>query len=378
MRIPGRPGTLSSVICAVATAAVCPALLAQQVRQVRLGPPMEVAQVQFTQVTSVRELADGSLLVADRRENRLVHVEWSNREYAVVGREGDGPGEYRSVGWLYPLGGDSTLFTDPRSGRWNLLHGGRIVESIPPHSPLLRTFPSQSRIAGTDSAGHVLDLVSPEGTIAGESTADSLLLILGSRRTGTFDTLRAIRGFGGRGFQIQPRPGGGTDIIVTNPLAARDDAILSAGGWVAIAHVDPYRVSWRTPQGSWIDGEPLPFPTIKVDRSEKCHAWERFFGDARPCRPSDLRGWPDELPPFLPSAEPILFISPGGRLVVARLPHFGQDGHEYDIIDRGGDLVATLTLPLNEWIIGFGRSAVYTTSTDLLGLQSLRRIVWPL
>jgi hypothetical protein len=233
-------------------------------------------------------------------------------------------------------------------------------------------------VAGTDSAGHVLDLVSPDWTHGGERTADSLLLILGKRGTGTLDTLGAVRGSGSFDLQFRTRSGGGTDIIAGNPLSARDEAILFPDGWVAVAHMAPYRVSWRTPRGSWVEGGNLPFQVIRVDQEEKCFAWERALGSNRPCQPDDLPGWPEKLPPFQQSREPILFASPNGRLVIARLQNSREEGHRYDIVDRSGDLVATLSLPMTEWIIGFGRGAVYTTAEDLLGLLTLRRYDWPL
>lgn len=85
---------------------------AQEPRTVHLRPPNAAAQVQFTRIISVRELNDGSVLVADRQERRLVLVKWGSPDATVIGRIGHGPGEYQRIGWLYALRGDSTLFTD--------------------------------------------------------------------------------------------------------------------------------------------------------------------------------------------------------------------------------------------------------------------------
>lgn len=109
---------------------------AQNILQLDLGRPTGTLSRGFTTVTSVRELDDGTLLVADRSEGTITHIGWNQTsEPTVIGNEGNGPGDIRGVGWLYPLSGDSTLFTDSYHSRWNILVGAEIVGILSEHRP---------------------------------------------------------------------------------------------------------------------------------------------------------------------------------------------------------------------------------------------------
>ena len=84
--------------------------------------------------------------------------------------------------------------------------------------------------------------------------------------------------------------------------------------------------------------------------------------------------FPSTLPTFLPEA---LLASPDGLLLIARTPTAQTpDWFRYDLVDRAGRLVATLTIPLAQRIVGFGKSSVYVVETDTLGLETLRRHPW--
>ncbi len=90
-------------------------------------------------------------------------------------------------------------------------------------------------------------------------------------------------------------------------------------------------------------------------------------------------------PPFLGFATSAMagpgtrtaFPAPEGRLVVRRAPDLRVLENRYDLVDREGRLEATLILPANEAIVGFGRNSVYLVETDEFDLQTLRRHPWP-
>lgn len=77
----------------------------------------------FGSIHSIRELADGRVLISDASsENRLVVADLRTGRVRLVGSNGAGPGEYRQKGALFGLSGDSTLFVNsPARGRWWLL-----------------------------------------------------------------------------------------------------------------------------------------------------------------------------------------------------------------------------------------------------------------
>jgi len=253
------------------------------------------SDAEFTRVTSIRELSDGRVLVADQADTRLVLLQWGTGEAVTVGREGAGPGEYRGVGWVFPLGGDSTLFTDSFLNRWNVLDGARFVSSISEREGRTRLL--QTRLAGADERGHVLGVRGAvfSGRYRDRFTADSLVLLLAEMKSERIDTLARIRGQGSAGFHVS-----GNIIVGSNPLSAEDQALLFRDGWLALVRVEPYGIEWRSPDGRWSGMSRLPAPILKVTDTERCFAMARWFRKA-PCDPSSLPGWPSYIPPFLPT-----------------------------------------------------------------------------
>jgi hypothetical protein len=358
-----------------------PTAASVQTAVARFSPAEGEVLGEFSRVVSVRELADGRVLVADRREKRLA-VAGSSRGTAeeTIGRLGGGPGEYTGIGSLHALGGDSTLFVEWPMPRRNILHGTRIVHTLGSASDML---PAGLLFAGVDTSGHVLGvrgLRNDGRPVASSAAANVLVLLRIDRATARVDTIARLRGRGGAGRHLQQPTGNQPGVLIlSNPLAAEDMALLFPDGWIAVARVQPYRVEWRSPTGQWMTGTPLPFRAVPTSTRERCAALERLTGP-RPgrCDPSILREWPAHVPAFVPSASlPVLLAAPAGRLVIARTPTVATPGNHYDVVDRQGRLTATVALPPTEAIVGFGASSVYIIETDSLGLQILRRHRWP-
>lgn len=378
--------TSMTVMTASATFGGTTPAIGQQELLLTLGPPDALVEAEFTTIISLRELSDGRLLVSDRGEQRLVVVDVQTGQTRTIGRIGDGPNEYRGVGWLFPLPDDSTLFTDSRSRRWFLMDGARFVETIAGGRvpQVLRG----TRLFGADRAGRVLGVKAYSFARSGRlwqtrDTADSLMVLRVDRASLEVDTIARIGGRGSEGFTTRRGRGGVPGLIITsNFLASNDQALLFPDGWLAVALTEPYRVDWRTPDGRWIRGAPLPFVPVEVDDREKC-AWMRRRSvqrDSRECDPSWLPGWPRVVPPFLPSmprTPPRLFAARDGRLIIARTPTASAPDPQYDVVDRQGRLVGKIRLRANEAVVGVGARSVYVAVTDELGIQRLRRHPWP-
>ena len=348
-------------------------LAAQAVPRLHLSAQFQRHPEEFNRISSVRELADGRVLVADRRE-RLVVLDWQSGTATEISRKGEGPGEYRAIGKLFALRGDSTLFT-AGSPRWLLIHGARVVRTV---TGPIAGYRTSGEIEGLDTSGHVLD-VQPRNPWLRRGV-DSLALILGDHDTRRVDTLARLKGGGGNGYAEVVFPGKHPTIFYMNPLATEEQAILFADGWIAVARVDPYRVDWRAPGGSWRSGLPLHQQSIPVSREEKCFALEQFLGAAERCDFVDqLPDWPRFLPalphPWPP--HPILLALPDGRLAVRRTTSARSAETWYDIVDRSGRLAATLGISLRERLLAFGTRSVYTLDTSEDGVQTVKRHSWP-
>ena len=96
-------------------------------RLITLPAPVATVPAEFTRATSVRELADGRLLIVDWSDQKVFVAGRSNAEVQQLGRNGSGPGEYLQPGTLFAIGGDSTVLADSRNGRWLIARSAFVI-----------------------------------------------------------------------------------------------------------------------------------------------------------------------------------------------------------------------------------------------------------
>lgn len=351
-------------------------------------PPIAESTRGFTSITSVRELDGGRTLAADYGEQSLYLVNWETGAIEQVSRQGEGPGEYRDIGWLYAMGDDQTILTDP-SRRWILFRDTVVLYTFTRSSPLNRRF--RGRLEGVTTDGSVLGSVSAEdpGIADANERVLELAASLGPHRgLPRLDTLRRVKGAGRDQLACVLASTRGAPRC--RFLEAEEQAILFPDGWTAVALQDPYRIDWRSPDGAWIRGEMLD-SSVAVSEAEKCAAIYGWAPGVTRCETDVVESyvWPETIPPFLAESwtcrpclslaagrAPWLFAGPQGRVVVRRTPQASRRGNLYDIVDRTGRLVERVTLPHGEAIVGFGESSVYTIRMDPYDLQWLRRHPW--
>jgi hypothetical protein len=333
-------------------------LHAQTVQQ-SLPAPNGRLKVEFSDLTTIRELGDGRVLLFDRKEERLVVGEFVTGSVYDIARKGQGPAEFEFIATLLPLAGDTTIAAD-QTRRWLILVGDSVVRKVlPEHSALQRAL----QPLGADHGARIL---TQDFRGSWAAPAESTLAVLVHRVSGVADTIARMALEGRRGrVSTGSTPGGRVISVRRIPLQAWETPLLFFDGWVAIARIEPYRVDWRAPDGRWTLGRPLPVRSIRITDAEKAayikrNSWSRNATD-----------WPAELPPF---ENPVkLLASPDGRILVKRLPTLAEPGTRYDVIDRAGNRVTQIVLPANEHILGFGARSVYIVATDDDGIQRLRR-----
>ena len=113
--------------------------LAQNVPTRALSKPDAEYSEPFTQVTGVRELKDGRLIVIDPRDKTVQVVDMARGTATKLGREGSGPGEYGIPMRLMALPGDTTAISDMLNNRLLLINpnatvGGFVDLNVPPPS----------------------------------------------------------------------------------------------------------------------------------------------------------------------------------------------------------------------------------------------------
>lgn len=358
-----------------------------------LGPADGAFPIGFTSITSVREIGDGRLLVADQGERRLYVLDWTAGEVEVVGGVGQGPGEYQSIGWIYPLSGEGSLLTEGPLGRWHVLDGASIQRTLAPDWLLPALLGAE--LGGGGGTGALLGMVTHRGggPTRDRYGADSLAVLRFEdvRDDGTPSRMDTMAVVPGRGPGSPSTVRRGATPVRIDPLVTETLAVIFPDGWLALAFACPYRVRWRSPTGQWISEDAIEACGPPLNDAQRCAAvrgWD-FRREPEPCSSQDFGRytWPDRSPPFLSqgarglSAPSVAaaHAAPDGRLLVRRLPTPDRLTQEnrYDVVDRRGRISQVLRLPANEAIAGVGRNHLYVISTDQYDLQHLRRYRWP-
>lgn len=342
--------------------------------QSRVPAASSVSKAEFSGLLSLRELSDGSVLLADAVDTRLLWYRFDDDTASDVARTGSGPIEFRSLNHLFDLGPDSTVMADMSNGRWLLLVGNRVAGTIPIEDAAVSV--AGSTIRGTDTLRNILTLKTLGRVPLGDGlSADSLAVVRVNRATGRVDTVAKMRS----NPAAFPASTG-----VRNPMLSRafgvsltapDQAVLFRDGWIALAFQEPYRVDWIAPDGTRRAGAPLPFRRVRVDDDEKrAHLRRLSRGAGRRISASSTTRWAEFVNPFGREA---LFMAPDGRLVVRRQQTAADDSISFDIVDRQGNATGGFRLPETSRLIGFGARTMYVALVDADGLERLSRRAWP-
>lgn len=346
--------------------------IAQGPVPMRLSPPNGSLSAEFSSVSSIRELADGRLLVVDAREQKVVVGNFGTGEISQVSRTGDGPMEYRFPRILFSLAGDSTILPTT-AGRWIVLVSSSPVATWGPD--LTQRFSPRGGTFALGDAGHVYSRIAGSTSCHEQPSdrPDTMYVIRASRsvaRTDTVDRLLVVP----TTRKVANLNGSQTTRCMPPVLPLNDDVVGFSDGWLAIARQSPYRVDWRDARGALHAGRPLStdFPPV-TERDRKAIA------DSFPSRPGrmpdfDFDRFPTRAPAFQEGA---LVPTPDGRLIIRRTLLASDPESRYDLVDRNSALVGTLRMPRNQRVAGFGRSAIYVVTTDSDGLQRITRHPWP-
>ena len=278
--------TLAASLLAVATP-----VIAQNVPTRTLSKPDAEFSEPFTQVTGVRELRDGRLVVIDPRDKTVQVVDFGKGTATMLGREGSGPGEYGLPLRLMALPGDTTAIADMLNNRLLLINpnatvGGFLDLNVPPpaggrgdgRGP--RMMIGSSMPQASDAKGRMYVQGAPfTMTDNGPQSLDSVPMIRWTRASGKRDTVAWLRmppnanqitSRGGRGNQrVMVRMGGGA------PFYGADLMAVAPDGRVAIVHHEPYSVDFVSETGQRTRGQPIRHDRIRISEGHKAEWRER-------------------------------------------------------------------------------------------------------
>ena len=331
---------------------------------------------EFDRVSSVRELADGRVIVADIIADRLYIVDWRVGTATQFGVKGRGPGEYVEIGRVFPSRGDSSVLEDPTIRKWLVMDGVRIG---PPLNSTAK-YTVDLFLAGVDTLGRYLE-VSPHRFAKGRNGrpvpirdfADTLVAVLVHRSGERRDTIAALRGsYRGHAEARKVSNGVAMDYWFYSRIRTEDQTVLFPDGWISVVRSDPYTIEWHPPKGAAHTRRTLPFDSVRVDDMQKRHAMYRTWDAAtRPLfKPEEMPGWPTVLPPFERDA---LLAFPEGWLGIVRTPDARVQKRYVDVVGRDGILRFRLELPDEERVVGVSASYIYSVKMDSDDVEHLVR-----
>ena len=318
----------------------------------------------FGLLSTVRELPDGRVMVADPLGLILAILDMDSGEMELLGREGPGPDEYRQPDAVHALPGGATLLVDLGNARLTVIDSeGGFGETIP-------IVLAQAGGRGPGSMQMILPrAVDDQGRIyfairGGFGGADSTSIGRYDRETETVDTLARVKPQG------VERTGDSQNIQIRSlPMTAQDDWAAGPDGTIALVRSDGYYVQVIHPDGRVSTGPTVEHRLIRPRDQEKL-AWleagqssgirmeiEAGPGGQRSISMSRGGGgtpdigafeWPSRMPAFRAGAT---IIDPQGTIWVGRTTRAGDDSR-YDIFDGEGNKTGEVTFSPNSTVIG--------------------------
>lgn len=291
------------------------------------GQASELANA-FSTITSVVEIDDGRVLVADGEQKALWVADFATGRSSELGRIGSGPAEYRSIGHLVRTTGDTTLIDDYANGRFGVLVGAALTQyAVPRRDGAEFIIPRQA-----DARGR---LYSQEPI----AEKDSVAVLRWDPQLRRLDTVAYLDN---RPIGVSTS-GSGSEVTLTEnfPKFPPTDVWGVLGdGTVMIARVRDHRVDIRTVQRDSVG----PARSVQMQRNTQIHAvWGR--------RPT---------------------VSPDGRFWAPRTSRNDDAPEVFDLFDARGALVMRVALPPRCTYVGFGTQSIYVVRSTATGEMLVR------
>lgn len=319
-------------------------------------------------VVSARRLSDGRIVIANARSSELRVYDASGIHLRTIGRNGEGPGEFRNLGGVFRLPGDSILTLDRALRR-------------------LTVFDTQGNV------GRIVPLESPDGTHSPQLTGvfdDGSFLVLATR------TLTPEAGVGVHRIpgQVFHYAADGTPGALITPLETQEWAALDGdpglllmvrafprngyavtdGRIVYVGDTDRFEIRAYGADGSLArilrrTDEPVPVTQDLMD------AWGKVRIDAAPTEDAKRREreilsampFPETLPAFgrmIAGADGSLWIE------VQSLP--GDTASAYSVFDPAGAWLGDVAVPTGFRPFEVGVDYVLGRQVDDLGVERVR------
>jgi hypothetical protein len=407
--------TIAVACLIVATAAVAGAQQPRAVRSLTVAGAT-VSSVTFRDISQIREISRGRLLVHDEDQRIVVLLDSALRQthLAIDSIRGRSNSYSREDGWLLPYTADSTLFVDPADRAFMVLDENGVfarVKAVPidtdeiePGDDRRPTFHvSRGLIFSISELRVDSALWPPRGSPDRQKIMeDSIQIVAVDMRTRRLDTVAAARvGL----MSVRIASDGDTETDDFGLWHRVDDYAVLPDGTIGIVRGKDYHVDWVAPDGSVRSSPPVAFEwhrptdeqrkrltdsmTIVRDRQiERMEAeYQRNLAEAtargRPIDPEDIPFKPapfasSEIPEAMPAfSRGAVHADADGNLWI-RIDQFGgrsSDPDVFDVVNRDGVLVDRIRMPAGRTLVGFGKGGhVYLRSSGPNGGDRLERL----
>jgi len=311
--------------------------------------PTWTAAEPFTLVSSVRELSNGSVLVADVSEPTVHLLAPGGQSARQIGRKGSGPREYLTPWRMIALPNDSTLLIDRDADRYLLVApNGDIVATTPlPESMKL----ASQYIRGADRAGRLyFQMRYIPAAPTGPSTTPVLRW---DRRTRRYDSVAVIRMPNATPIGGKLPDGSKYAGMMIMPHAPADAWLVGADGRIAMVRAAPYRVEWHTLGRPTVIGPTLSYVPVRVTEADR---------KARePKGPPFTLTYPETKPAFTRDA---VVLDDRSRLWIGRSVPSGATMREWGVIDDQGKPLGIIRVPADKRIVAVTARFVYVLWKD--------------
>lgn len=302
------------------------------VEDLRLGTPTGEGAESFTSVLGLEVDEAGRIYVLDGQAKEVRVFDSHGRHVRTLGREGEGPGEFKNPRGM-TIGPEGHLWIqDPGNSRYTVLDtAGNLVTSR------RRDFSGWSFIwdGRFDPRENLLD-----PTLALEETGTRPVIVRWKRDLRTADTLPLPQ----REAAVFEFGTGNASGVIMVPFAPSLHRVIDDAGHVWIGHSDAYRIVLRTFEGDTLRIVEREYVPVEVTEEEK----ESALQDALDGFPFDLRESDvdldrERIPDVRPAYE-LFLVSPDGTLWVGRIDSDGES--ILDVFDPSGRYLGEVRSPV--------------------------------